>query len=135
MIAVLVAMPLLAAAVGRLLQPFFRFFLGLQGRLAADNLVRSPGRTGVVIAALAATGGLLVDTAGFTQSTAYALTHWIDENIGADLYVTAGSSISSPGVSLPMDENVGRSLAKMPRVEVAEPVRSITSFTMTNMSI
>lgn len=123
MIAVLVAMPLLAAAVGRLLQPFFRFFLGLQGRLAADNLVRSPGRTGVVIAALAATGGLLVDTAGFTQSTAYALTHWIDENVGADLYVTAGSSISSPGVSLPMDENVGRTLAKMPQVEVAEPVR------------
>ena len=123
MVAVQVAMPLLAAAVGRLLQPFFRFFLGLQGRLAADNLVRSPGRTGVVIAALAATGGLLVDTAGFTHSTESALTGWIDDNIGADLFVTAGSAISEPGVSLPMDESVGRELTRMPQVEVVEPVR------------
>ena len=53
--ALLVAMPLLASAVGRLFQPFFRYFLGLEGRLAGDNLVRSPGRTGLVVAALAAT--------------------------------------------------------------------------------
>ena len=123
MVAVLVAMPLLAAVVGRVLQPFFRFFLGLEGRLAADNLVRSPGRTGLVIAALAATGGLLVDTAGFTHSTERALNGWIDDNIAADLYVTAGSAISQPGISLPMDEGVGRSLAGMPEVQAALPVR------------
>src|SRR5262249_52681118 len=51
----LVAMPWLAALVSRFVQPLFRYALGLEGRLAADNLVRAPGRTGIVIAALAAT--------------------------------------------------------------------------------
>ena len=104
-------MPLLAAVVGRLLQPFFRFFLGLEGRLAGDNLVRSPGRTGLVIAALAATGCLVLGTAGFTYSTERAINHWIDDNIAADLYVTAGSGISKAGFALPMDESVGVELA------------------------
>ncbi len=118
---------MLAAAVGRLLQPFFlRFFFSAwyKGGWPRSNLVRSPGRTGVVIAALAPTGGVLVDTAGFTHSTETALTGWIDDNIGADLFVTAGASaISEPGVSLPMDESVGRELTRMASVEVVEPVR------------
>src|SRR5207244_3844965 len=37
LLAGLVATPLLALAVGRFLHPFFRFFLGLEGRLAVDN--------------------------------------------------------------------------------------------------
>jgi putative ABC transport system permease protein len=121
--ALLVAMPLLAAVVGRLLQPFFRYFLGLEGRLAGDNLVRSPGRTGLVIAALAATGCLVLGTAGFTYSTERAINNWIDDNIAADLYVTAGSGVSKAGFSLPMDESVGTELTRMKNVEAALPVR------------
>ena len=109
-----VAMPLLAGAVGRLVQPIFRYLLGLEGRLAADNLVRSPGRTGVVIAALATTGALLLQTAGFTYSTEQAINGWLDDNIAADLYVTAGSGISKAGFSLPMDASVGDELTPGP---------------------
>jgi putative ABC transport system permease protein len=131
MAAVLVSMPVLAAGVGWLLQPFFRFFLGLPGRLAADNLIRSPGRTGLVVAALAATGGLLLDTAGFTHSTEYAINDWLDNNIAAELYVTAGSGISKAGFSLPMDKSVGDELVAaadhVPPVEGVEAVLPVRS--------
>ncbi len=121
--AVLVAMPLLADAVGRLVQPFFRLLLGLEGRLAADNLVRSPGRTGLVVAALAATGALLLQTAGFTYSTEQTLNRWLDDDIAADLFVSAGSGVSKAGFSLPMDVHVGDELTPAPgRVPPVEGV-------------
>ncbi len=112
--AVLVAMPLLIRVVGRACQPLFRHLFGVEGRLAADNLVRSPNRTGLVVASLAATAGLLLQTAGFTHSTEVALNNWIDNNVAADLYVTAGSGISKAGFALPMDARVGNELIPGP---------------------
>jgi len=119
----LVATPLLSTLIGRFLNPLFRLFLGLEGRLAADNLARSPGRTGLVIAALAATGGLMVQTAGFIQSSKTALLSWLEEEIAADVFVTAGASITEASKTLPMSENLARELAALPDVEVALPVR------------
>ena len=69
----LVATPLIAGTLGRLLQPVARRLLSLEGRLASDNLVSSPGRTGLVIAALAATGALIVMTAmGYFSTLAFS---------------------------------------------------------------
>jgi putative ABC transport system permease protein len=122
LLAALVATPLLAAGLARFLQPVFRRLLGLEGRLAADNLIRAPGRTGLVIAALAATGALLVQTAGFIHSTETALLTWIDEKVGADLFIASGSSVSSAG--LPMSEEVGEKLRQQPEVKLVLPVRT-----------
>lgn len=119
----LVATPLLARVVGRLVQPFFRYFLGLEGRLAADNLVLSPGRTGLVIAALAATGALLVQTAGFLKSSKEAINEWVDEKIAADLFVTCGSSVTEAGAALSMRDSMTEELAAMDGVDVVVPVR------------
>jgi putative ABC transport system permease protein len=119
----LVATPLISGVLGRLLQPAARRFLSLEGRLASDNLVRSPGRTGLVIAALAATGALLVMTSGFIRSTEQILLLWIEDQIAADLFLTAGASFMNPGQMLPMSEDVGRRLRADPDVEVALPVR------------
>src|SRR5208337_348437 len=58
----LLAAPLLSAAIIRLLRPLARQVFGIEGRLAAGNLARSPGRTGLVIAALAAGTALLIQT-------------------------------------------------------------------------
>jgi putative ABC transport system permease protein len=123
LLASLVGTPLLASLFGRLIQPFFRFFLGLAGRLAADNLVRSPVRTGLVVAALAATASLLVSTAGFIHSTERELIAWVDEQVAADLFVTAGASFDKAGLAIPMSEGLGQKLAAMPEVEVALPIR------------
>src|SRR5262249_8412822 len=118
----LVATPILAALLARVLQPLVRRVFGLEGRLAADNLIRSPGRTGLVIAALAATGALLVQTAGFIRSTEVALLTWIDAKIAADLFIASGSSVSSAG--LPMPEEIGDKLREQPEVKLVLPVRT-----------
>jgi len=119
----LVAMPLLASLVGRVVQPLFRYCLGLEGRLAADNLVRAPGRSGLVIGALAATVVLVASTAGFIKSTREAIHEWIDDKIAADLFVTSGSSVTSGGAALQLRDDAGEKLRAVPGVAAALPVR------------
>jgi putative ABC transport system permease protein len=122
-IGALSATPLFAAILGRLAQPWFPYIFGLEGRLAADNLVRTPVRTGIVIAALAATTGLLIQTAGFLKSTREAVTTWIEEKIAADLFVSCGSSVTAGGAALTMDPKLGEKLAAIPGVDIVLPVR------------
>jgi putative ABC transport system permease protein len=119
----LLTTPLIASLIGRAIQPVFRHLFGVEGRLAADNLVRSPGRTGLVIAALAATSGLMVQTAGFLRSSHQAFREWIDEKIAADLFVTSGSSVTSGGAAISMQENMLDKLKSIHGVETILPVR------------
>lgn len=119
----LISAPLLSTVVARLLGPLVRHFVGLEGRLAADNLARSPGRTGLVIAALAAVVALLLQTAGLTLSSERAILAWIDDAMAADLFVTANSPVTSSGKSLPMKEELGNEIAKLDGVEHVLPVR------------
>jgi ABC-type lipoprotein release transport system permease subunit len=94
----LLAVPLLAAVVNRgLVQPLARVLLPLPSRLAADNLVRSPGRTGLVVAALTAVVALTVHTAGVIRSNEDAFLAWVDATVKADLYISAGGPVSSTG--------------------------------------
>jgi putative ABC transport system permease protein len=65
----------------------------------------------------------MVQTAGFIGSSKGALLDWIDESIAADLFVTSGSSVSSGGLALPMEERIGTELAALPGVEAALAVR------------
>jgi putative ABC transport system permease protein len=115
--------PLATELMGRLLRPVVRSFLGLEGRLAADNLVRSPGRTGIVIAALAATAGLVFGLAGFIHSTKQTVYHWIDDRVAADLFLTCGGSIDSASLTQPMDAHLCDQLMSLPEVEAAVGVR------------
>ncbi len=124
LIGALVLTPLMAEIVGRFLQPFFRHALGLVGRLAADNLAKSPGRTGIVIAALAATGAMTVQTSGFINSTEAAIFTWLDDKIAADLFVTAASPITTGTTALPMHESLGDKLRSLPEVQAVLPVRT-----------
>jgi putative ABC transport system permease protein len=119
----LLATPLLAAALARLLRPVARRCLGVTGRLAADNLERAPGRTGLVIAALAAGVGLVTETAGVIRSNRVTLRGWVQDAVPADLVITAGSPVSAGGQSLPLTEALGARLQKMPGVEAVLPAR------------
>jgi putative ABC transport system permease protein len=85
--------------------------------------VRAPGRSGLVIGALAATVGLLASTAGFIKSTREAISEWVDEKIAADLFVTSGSSLTSGGNQLQMRDDAGEKLREHPAVAAALPVR------------
>jgi putative ABC transport system permease protein len=124
LIGVFVATPLLAALLSVALRPLFRRVFGLEGRLAADNLARSPGRTGLVVAAVAATGALMVQTAGFIRSSEDTVLRWLDESIAADLFVTAGGSMTDKASeSVPLDEALADDLRAVPGVDAVLPVR------------
>jgi putative ABC transport system permease protein len=118
-----VATAALSAFVARLLRPLVRAFLGVEELLAADNLVRAPGRTGLVIASLAAFVALMLQTAGVTLSSRNAVLSWVDNSISADLFVTANSPVTASGASLEMDEGLGRRFEALPEIDRAVPVR------------
>jgi putative ABC transport system permease protein len=119
----LVATPLLAAGGAHLLQPFARVLLGIEGRLAADNLARSPARTGLVIAAVAAVVALMFETAGVIATSEDAIFSWLEQAIAADLFVTANGPITTGGQTVPMSDTLAEQLAALPEVEAVIPVR------------
>jgi putative ABC transport system permease protein len=122
-IASLLATPLITAALARALQPAIRVLCGLEVRLAADNLVRYPGRTGIVIAALAAGVALFVQTAGAICSNRSAIRQWVEDSIAADLCVTSGSPVSAGGGKKPMSPELGTAIEQIPGVERAMGVQ------------
>jgi putative ABC transport system permease protein len=116
-VAALLATPLFTALAARALQPLIRACFGLESRLAADNLIRSPGRTGIVIAALAAGVALFLQTAGAIQSNRVAIREWVEDSVAADMCVTAGSPVGAGGGSKPMDLALGADMETIPGVE------------------
>ncbi len=100
----LVATPIFAFVIGNCLRPFLRRFLGIEGRMAADNLIAEPSRTGLVVAALAATAALSLQTAGFILSSETAVFTWVREKVGADLFLTSGSGFTQYIRSVSMRE-------------------------------
>jgi putative ABC transport system permease protein len=124
LLGLLLLTPLLAEGIARLLQPVIRVMFGLEARLAADNLVRSPGRTGLVITALAAGVAMVLQTAGVIRSNEEAILKWVDESIAADLFITSGSPVSGSGQNMPLKEDFGKQIeAAFPAVRSALPVR------------
>ena len=123
MLGTMLMAPLMASVLAYVLRPVFRLIMGIEMRLASDNLVRSPSRTGLVIAALAAGVSLVMQTAGIIGSNRQALKDWVEETITADLIVTSGSAVGAGGApSLPKD--LGKQLETIPGVERALPLRS-----------
>lgn len=115
--------PLLTAIAVKLLLPLLRRGCGVPERLAGDNLARSPGRCGLVVAALAAGVALMLHTAGLTMSSEDAVMAWVDNTLAGDLFVTANSPLAASGESQPMRQEVGRQIASLPGVERALPLR------------
>jgi putative ABC transport system permease protein len=122
----LVATPLLAALLGLILRPVVKQTTGIEGRLAADNLVRSASRTGIVIAALAAGVCLVMQTAGIIRSNQQGLQDWLDETITADLFVSSGSPVGAGIRSDPLSGALTTDLEKIPGIERAVPFKAIS---------
>jgi putative ABC transport system permease protein len=112
-VATFLAIALLSAVAARVLRLLAQRFFPVEGRLAADNLVRAPGRTGLVIAALAAGVALMAHTAGIIRSNETAVLAWLEHSVTADLIVTSGGPVSSTGQILSMEDAVGGRLAEM----------------------
>lgn len=114
------ALPCLAALAARVVQALARYFPSIGARIAMDNLVSAPGRTGLVVAALSASVALLLLTGGLIRSNEVAVRSWVDDTIGGDLFVTAGGPLSASGKTFPMDDTTVRQLQQsLPQAVIA----------------
>jgi putative ABC transport system permease protein len=117
LVGLLLAMPILVRNLARLVLPLGRGLLGVEARLAADNLIRSPARTGVVIGALAAGVGLMFQTAGVAKSNRIPIREWLDQVLRADAYVFRGNLASANSSLTPMEPGIRDELRAIPGVE------------------
>jgi putative ABC transport system permease protein len=123
LLASLLATPLLTLAVARCLQRGARRWLRAPERLAVDNMIRCPARTGLVTTTLAAGVALFVQTSGFIASNEKAIRAWVEQSLSADLFVTSGGPLSISGQNLPMGEGIRRQLEEVcPEAQVV-PIR------------
>ena len=125
LVGLLLAAPILVGILVRITHPLLRRILPIEARLAADNLIRSPGRTGVVIGALGAGVAVMVQTAGVGKSNEEPVVQWVDEVIQADQFVFAGNAMEASSSQTPMDPKFARELAKVPGVEGVAGLRYV----------
>lgn len=114
--------PLILRGLQRLYQRPGELFLGISGRMAADNFARAPVRTAVPVSALAIGVAMSVCIGGFVGSFQESSNKWIDQSVPADLFVTSASKLG--GVkNNPMSPALGDELRKLPYVEDVDLVR------------
>ncbi len=104
--------PMFSSLIAQAMLPAIRRLFGIETRLAADNLVRSPGRTGLVITALAAGVGMVLQTSGVIKSNQDVVSRWVDSTILADLVVSSGSPLGGGGQSGLMKDDVATDVAR-----------------------
>jgi putative ABC transport system permease protein len=117
LVGLFLAMPILVRYLARMLLPVLRTFMGVEFRLAADNLIRSPARTGVVIGAMAAGVSMMFQTAGVGKSNQIPIREWLDQVLRADAYVFRGNLASANSSLTPMEPGVRDELKAIPGVE------------------
>lgn len=117
------AMPVFVRWLAGLLHPVCRSLMGVEARLAADNLIRSPARTGVVIGALAAGVSLMFQTAGVGKSNEVPIREWLAQVLQADAYLFRGNMASANSSISPMEESVRTELEALPGVEGVVGIR------------
>lgn len=115
--------PRLAHLLAYTIRPIPRRVAGFGSWLALDNLLRWPGRTGLVTAALASGVALLLQTSGVIRSNQQSIRRWVDQSVAGDLFVTSGGSLSASGKTQPMSEAVSGDIRKLcPQAQVV-PLR------------
>jgi len=93
-------------------------------RLAAENIPRTPARSGATVATIVAAVGMAISLTGLVHSFEGAWLRWLEHHFGADLFVGSGARFhlrAGPA----MDMALGSRIAGIPGVESVEPFRVI----------
>src|SRR4029450_3131531 len=85
--------PAVVTVAGRAWQRLVSGARWLPGRLAAENFPRSPRRTGITLATIAAACGMAVCMTGLVQSFDAAWSAWVPEHFAGDVFVGSGSAV------------------------------------------
>ena len=117
LVGLLLSAPILVGILVRLVNPFLRRVLPVEMRLAADNLLRAPGRTGVVVGALGAGVAVMVQTAGVGRSNEEPVIRWLDDVIRAEKLVFAADITQATSSQAPLEPAVVAELRQVPGVD------------------
>jgi putative ABC transport system permease protein len=123
LVGLLLSAPIFVGALVALLRPLVRVTCPFALRLAFDNLSRAPGRTGVVIGALAAGVALMFQTAGVGRSNEEPVISWLEQVVQADHFVFSGNMTTANSSNSPMSPTVARDLKRLPGVEDVMTIR------------
>jgi putative ABC transport system permease protein len=123
LIGLLLSAPILVGILVIFFQPLVRLTCPISIRLAFDNLTRAPGRTGVVIGALAAGVALMFQTAGVGRSNEEPVVAWIAQVVQADHFVFSGNMTAANSSNSPMAASVAREIRSLPAVEKVMTIR------------
>ncbi len=123
LVGMLLSAPIVVGALVSFLQPVIRATCPISVRLAFDNMTRAPGRTGVVIGALAAGVALMFQTAGVGRSNEEPVVKWIAQIVQADHFVFSGDMTSSLSSNSPMAASVAQDIRKLPSVDRVMTIR------------
>jgi putative ABC transport system permease protein len=116
--------PRAVALVHRLVTPLLTRLIGVEARLASDNLRRDLGRASVTTGALMVGVAMTVSVAIFLGSFVHSTMAWVDQTIPADLHITSGSRFS--GVrSVAMEDRLSPELSALPEVDGLEHIRIV----------
>ncbi|MFE5242127.1 MULTISPECIES: ABC transporter permease [unclassified Streptomyces] len=118
LIGVIVLIPLLSRPVIALFRPLLRTAFGVSGKLAAQNAVRNPRRTGATASALAIGLTLVTGISVLGVTLGQAIDKMTTDNIRADYMVSMASGE-------PLDETALTALRKADGVAAASPQRSV----------
>ncbi len=123
LIGMLLSAPMLVSILVAIFRPLIRLTCPISIRLAFDNLSRAPGRTGVVIGALAAGVALIFQTAGVGRSNEEPVVAWIAQVVQADHFVFSGNMTAANSSNSPMAPSVAREIRALPAVDRVMTIR------------
>jgi putative ABC transport system permease protein len=97
-------------------------------RLACDNLIANPKRTGSNVMGLMVGLMLVVVISALSTSFKASLLTWFDQMLAADIFVSSAGNLASGGQVQPLHENVGKEIAEVPGVESrGGPVKTVSA--------
>ncbi len=109
-------------AGNRVLGPLCAKFLGIEGRLAADNVTRNAGKSSVTVASLMVGLSMVMGSAILTNSFRSSIDTWVKQTVPADLFVTSGN-ITGGIKNSPVDPKLAAEMAKLPGVAMVDLIR------------
>lgn len=114
-------LPKIVERCGMVLRTFFGHWLGAEGTLAMDAMLRAPRRCSGIVGALMIGLMFVYATGAYIQSYRALIDRWVGQMINADLIVATSSNLRS--TTYHFNEAVGQQIAKLPGVRRVEDVR------------
>ena len=111
--------PLVVRPLVRLLSVPLRAFGRTEGRLAADNAARAPGRTALTASAVMIGLALVITFSAFSSSAISAVRDSIDRSLTSDFVIVPRDFFSQQGFS----PQLGRQAAQLPDTDAATATR------------